>query len=153
MLPLLICLNSNMIIFLSGPIKSDRPNHDGTFIWGCYSSSNSWTWLPFEASFFKVYKYQNCNSTLPHPYAATFYVIPNMFSFPAFRFGVILDPWMFSLKEELNLPSTVKQPLLFINTETFHIAPNFHAVKKYTDTTSDGCGKRTVFTIRCVYRH
>ncbi|PNF42838.1 Platelet-activating factor acetylhydrolase [Cryptotermes secundus] len=65
-----------------------------------------------------------------------------------FKFGVILDPWMFSLKEELNLPSTVKQPLLFINTETFHIAPNFYAVKKYTDTTSNGCGKRTVFTIR-----
>jgi hypothetical protein len=73
-----------------------------------------------------------------------------MVSFPAFRFGVILDPWMFSLKEELYLPSTVKQPLLFINTETFHTAPNFHAVKQYTDTTPDGCGKRTVFTLRCV---
>jgi hypothetical protein len=60
---------------------------------------------------------------------------------------------MFSLKEELNLPSTVKQPLLFINTETFHIEPNFHAVKKYTDATPDGCGNRAVFTIRCVYRY
>jgi len=65
-----------------------------------------------------------------------------------FKFGVILDPWMFSLKEELNLPNTIKQPLLFVATETFHVATNFHAVKKYTDSTPDGCGERTAFTIR-----
>jgi hypothetical protein len=59
---------------------------------------------------------------------------------------------MFSLKEELNLPNTIKQPLLFVNTETFHVATNFNAVKKYTDSTPDKCGKRTVFTIKYVYR-
>jgi hypothetical protein len=74
------------------------------------------------------------------------------FSFPTFRFGVILDPWMFSLKEKLDLPNTVRQPLLFVNTETFHISTNFQALKKYTDITPDGCGKRTVFTIKYVYR-
>ena len=56
---------------------------------------------------------------------------------------------MFSVKEELNLPNTIKQPLLFVATETFHIATNFHAVKKYTDSTPDGCGERTTFTVRC----
>jgi hypothetical protein len=56
---------------------------------------------------------------------------------------------MFPLKEELDLPNTVKQPLLFVATETFHVAVNFYAVKKYTDSTPDGCGKRTVFTVRC----
>jgi hypothetical protein len=68
--------------------------------------------------------------------------------FPAFRFGVILDPWMFPLKGESNLPSTIKQPLLFVATETFHVATNFHAVKKYTDSTPEGCAERTAFTIR-----
>jgi hypothetical protein len=56
---------------------------------------------------------------------------------------------MFPLKEELNLPNTIKQPLLFLATETFHVATNFHAVKKYTDSTPDGCGERTTFTVRC----
>ncbi|XP_021918157.1 platelet-activating factor acetylhydrolase-like isoform X2 [Zootermopsis nevadensis] len=64
------------------------------------------------------------------------------------KFGVILDPWMFSLKEELDLPNIIKQPLLFVNTETFHVATNFNAVKRYTDSTPDECGKRTVFTIK-----
>jgi hypothetical protein len=59
---------------------------------------------------------------------------------------------MFPLKEELNLPNTIQQPLLFINTETFHVAANFNAVKKYTDSTPDKCGERTVFTIKYVYR-
>lgn len=65
-----------------------------------------------------------------------------------FKFGVILDPWMFPLKGESNLPSTIKQPLLFVATETFHVATNFHAVKKYTDSTPEGCAERTAFTIR-----
>jgi hypothetical protein len=87
-----------------------------------------------------------------HLYEATFDSILSIHVLSYFRFGVILDPWMFSLKEELNLPNTIKQPLLFVNTETFHVATNFNAVKKYTDTTPEECGKRTVYTIRYVYR-
>jgi BioD-like phosphotransacetylase family protein len=55
--------------------------------------------------------------------------------------------WMFPLKEKLNLPNTIKQPLLSVNTETFHITRNFQALNKYTD----GCDKWTVFTMKCVY--
>ncbi|XP_069668593.1 platelet-activating factor acetylhydrolase-like isoform X2 [Periplaneta americana] len=67
---------------------------------------------------------------------------------PRLKYGVILDPWMFPLKEEPNLWNTVKQPLLFINTETFHITTNYNALKKYTDCTPEGCGKRTVYTLK-----
>ncbi|KAJ4438325.1 hypothetical protein ANN_14267 [Periplaneta americana] len=69
---------------------------------------------------------------------------------PRLKYGVILDPWMFPLKEEPNLWNTVKQPLLFINTETFHITTNYNALKKYTDCTPEGCGKRTVYTLKYV---
>ncbi|PSN34783.1 hypothetical protein C0J52_06205 [Blattella germanica] len=63
------------------------------------------------------------------------------------KFGVILDPWMFPLKEESDLSTCIKQPLLFVNTETFHITSNYNALKKYI-VTPDGCGERTSFTIR-----
>ena len=65
-----------------------------------------------------------------------------------YRLGVILDPWMFPIKEEIDLSNRVKQPLLFVNTETFHITLNYNALKTITDVTPDGCGERTVFTIR-----
>jgi hypothetical protein len=47
-----------MVISVSGPTKSNKPNHDGTFIWGCYSSAYSWTRLSFQASCFEIYKYE-----------------------------------------------------------------------------------------------
>ncbi|KAJ9591914.1 hypothetical protein L9F63_001516, partial [Diploptera punctata] len=65
-----------------------------------------------------------------------------------FKFGVILDPWMFPIKEEKDLSSRIKQPLLFVNTETFHITLNYNALKTITDVIPDSCGERAVYTIR-----
>ncbi|KAK9888149.1 hypothetical protein WA026_000418 [Henosepilachna vigintioctopunctata] len=46
------------------------------------------------------------------------------------KLGVLLDPWMFSIKND-NLSEKVKQPLLFINTQTFHVSSNTEAMSKY----------------------
>lgn len=53
-----------------------------------------------------------------------------------FRQGILLDPWMFPIKEE-NLVGKIKQPLLFINTQTFHIAQNVKAMEKYVNGEDD----------------
>lgn len=49
-----------------------------------------------------------------------------------FKQGILLDPWMFPVKGE-ELPEKVKQPLLFINTQTFHVVPNANAMHKYIE--------------------
>lgn len=44
---------------------------------------------------------------------------------------------MFSIKSHTNLPTDIKQPLIFINTQTFHIPANLKELQKYikdTDT-------------------
>lgn len=51
---------------------------------------------------------------------------------PELKQGILLDPWMFPVKGE-GLPEKLKQPLLFINTETFHVVPNVKAMEKYLD--------------------
>ncbi|KAF5270186.1 hypothetical protein FQR65_LT05666 [Abscondita terminalis] len=47
-----------------------------------------------------------------------------------FRQGILLDPWMFPIKDEEGLVESVTQPLLFINTQTFHISSNVEAMKQ-----------------------
>ncbi|CAG9763343.1 unnamed protein product [Ceutorhynchus assimilis] len=44
------------------------------------------------------------------------------------KLGILLDPWMFPIKNEA---LDIEQPLLFINTQTFHIAPNVDAMAKF----------------------
>ncbi|XP_075209992.1 platelet-activating factor acetylhydrolase-like [Lycorma delicatula] len=62
-----------------------------------------------------------------------------------FKVGVILDAWMFPLKEEKDLEVT--QPLLFVNTQTFHIPSNLEAIKTYLKKPSESTA-RTLFTIK-----
>lgn len=50
---------------------------------------------------------------------------------------------MFSIKSHKSLPNSIKQPLIFINTQTFHITVNLTELEKYT-TQSD----RETYTIR-----
>ncbi|XP_045476465.1 platelet-activating factor acetylhydrolase-like [Harmonia axyridis] len=58
------------------------------------------------------------------------------------RYGVLLDPWMFSIKNE-KLDQKVDQPLLFVNTQTFHVSSNTEAMSRYmTDPL-----KREMYTI------
>lgn len=49
---------------------------------------------------------------------------------PEFAQGVILDPWMFPIKDK-DLDDKIKQPLIFINTQTFHIASNVAIMEKF----------------------
>ncbi|KAL0275689.1 UNVERIFIED_CONTAM: hypothetical protein PYX00_003477 [Menopon gallinae] len=60
-----------------------------------------------------------------------------------FKVGVILDPWMFSIKSHKDLPNSIEQPLIFINTQTFHIVANLKELEKYTSQPN-----REMYTIR-----
>ncbi|KAI5713084.1 hypothetical protein M8J75_013644 [Diaphorina citri] len=63
-----------------------------------------------------------------------------MSSDPRFKVGIILDGWMFAIKNEA---LKISQPLLFLNTQTFHIKSNLAALKKIID---DG-ENRSVYTV------
>lgn len=47
-----------------------------------------------------------------------------------FKQGILLDPWMFPIKQEI-IVEKVTQPLLFINTQTFQISTNITAMEKF----------------------
>ncbi|KAF5287482.1 hypothetical protein FQA39_LY04110 [Lamprigera yunnana] len=47
------------------------------------------------------------------------------------KLGILLDAWMFPIKEEEDLISEVTQPLLFVNTQAFHIVPNLKVMQKF----------------------
>lgn len=64
---------------------------------------------------------------------------------PRFKMGVILDGWMFPLKEEKDLK--INQPIVFINTQTFHIPSNLEAMKAFLKKPSEST-ERTLFTIK-----
>lgn len=51
---------------------------------------------------------------------------------------------MFPLKEEDLL---IKQPLLFINTQTFHIESNIKVIEKYLNNSPTGVS-RDIYTIK-----
>lgn len=57
-----------------------------------------------------------------------------------FKVGIILDGWMFPIKNET---LQISQPLLLLNTQTFHIKSNLAALKKIID---DG-NNRSVYTV------
>ncbi|KAL1494972.1 hypothetical protein ABEB36_010471 [Hypothenemus hampei] len=60
-----------------------------------------------------------------------------------FKLGVLLDPWMFPVKNE-QLESTITQPLLFVNTQTFHIEANIQSMSKLMDAKKE----HQMFTIK-----
>lgn len=59
-----------------------------------------------------------------------------------FKQGILLDPWMYPIKEE-HLDSKVTKPLIFVNTYTFHIVNNVKAMEPYLT----GEKTRRMFTI------
>lgn len=63
-----------------------------------------------------------------------------------FKIGVILDSWMYTLKDEPDMPGSIKQPLVFINTETFHIDSNIASMQKFLDSPQGA--ERHLHTIR-----
>ncbi|XP_063227485.1 platelet-activating factor acetylhydrolase-like isoform X2 [Bacillus rossius redtenbacheri] len=63
---------------------------------------------------------------------------------PRFKLGVVMDGWMFPLKGDADLPARVKQPLLFVNTHTFHIPSNVAAMKSFLESSAE----RQLYTMR-----
>ncbi|XKL62109.1 hypothetical protein PGB90_001942 [Kerria lacca] len=57
-----------------------------------------------------------------------------------FKIGVILDGWMFPLKGE---QLEISQPMLFINTQTFHLEANIKIMKKYAELSQN-----TLYTMK-----
>jgi len=58
--------------------------------------------------------------------------------------GVVLDGWMFPIKEEKDME--IDKPLLFINTQTFHIESNLSAMSRFSDKRDDTT--REIYTIK-----
>lgn len=61
-----------------------------------------------------------------------------------FKMGVAMDAWMWPLKDELELPAQIDQPLLFINMEAFQNASNLKAMKRFTLETDHPTERRVV---------
>ncbi|KAL1465269.1 hypothetical protein WDU94_004852 [Cyamophila willieti] len=59
---------------------------------------------------------------------------------PRLKMGVILDGWMFPIKNEV---LSIPQPLLFLNSQTFHIKSNLTALGKIIQEREN----RSVFTV------
>ena len=59
-------------------------------------------------------------------------------------YGIILDGWMFPLKEE---ELVIKRPLVFINTQTFHIESNLKVIEKYLNSSPAGVSNE-IYTIK-----
>lgn len=58
-----------------------------------------------------------------------------------YRVAIILDGWMFPLKSEL---INIQQPILFVNTHTFHIPPNINLIQQYFHSK----GVRQLYTLK-----
>ncbi|CAH1714905.1 platelet-activating factor acetylhydrolase-like isoform X1 [Aphis gossypii] len=58
-----------------------------------------------------------------------------------YKVAIILDGWMFPLKSE---PINILQPILFVNTHTFHISPNINLIQQYLHSK----GVRKLYTLK-----
>lgn len=58
-----------------------------------------------------------------------------------YKVAIILDGWMFPLKSE---PINIQQPILFVNTHTFHIPPNINLIQQYFHSE----GVRKLYTLK-----
>ena len=49
-----------------------------------------------------------------------------------YRIGIVLDPWMWPLRDEVQLPEEIEQPILFINMEAFQTVESLKTMKPFT---------------------
>lgn len=59
-----------------------------------------------------------------------------------YRAAIIIDGWMFPLKSERFL--NIQQPILFVNTHTFHIPVNLNLIRQYFHSK----GVRKLYTLK-----
>ena len=64
-----------------------------------------------------------------------------------FKAGIALDAWLFPIKD-LNLSASVKQPILFINTESFLNTRNLEKMSTFSTTSSQNLEERKCLTIQ-----
>lgn len=64
-----------------------------------------------------------------------------------FKSGIALDSWLFPIRD-LDLSASVKQPILFINTESFLNSRNLKKMETFKHTTSDNSEHRKCCFIR-----
>ncbi|KAK7868532.1 hypothetical protein R5R35_004815 [Gryllus longicercus] len=65
-----------------------------------------------------------------------------------FKAGIILDAWVFPIKEDADLPSEITAPMMFINTQTFQIPPNVAVMQRFMEGGNADKTERSAFTIR-----
>ena len=54
---------------------------------------------------------------------------------PKFKTGIVLDGWLFPIRDEMELPSKVKQkPILFVNTESFLNEENLKKMETFSNS-------------------
>merc|ERR1712109_302653 len=54
---------------------------------------------------------------------------------PKFKLGIVLDGWLFPIRDEMELPSKVKQkPILFVNTESFLNEENLKKMETFSNS-------------------
>lgn len=60
-----------------------------------------------------------------------------------------MDAWMWPLKDEMKLASSVQQPLLFVNSEAFQTTSNLETMKRFTvDAAAADKTERRVVTLK-----
>jgi len=54
---------------------------------------------------------------------------------PKFKLGIVLDGWLFPIRDEMELPSKVNQkPIMFVNTESFLNEENLKKMETFSDS-------------------
>ena len=71
--------------------------------------------------------------------------------FYRFKLGVVLDGWLFPMKDEKVSP---KQPILFVNTESFMSRHNIEKMKQFLEKEeSDPCQRKMIFIKGSVHQN
>jgi len=69
-----------------------------------------------------------------------------------FKLGVLMDPWMFPIRDEVLTPQ-VKQPLLFINTETFRLKENLRPQEEFKDLPAAASSRKSCYIRGSVHQN
>ena len=71
---------------------------------------------------------------------------------PKFKTGIVLDGWLFPIRDEIELPSKVKQkPILFVNTESFLNEENLKKMETFSNSSVADETEVDVVQRTCLY--
>jgi len=69
-----------------------------------------------------------------------------------FKLGVLMDPWMFPIRDEVLTPQ-VQQPLLFINTETFRLKENLRPQEEFKNQSTASTSRKSCYIRGSVHQN